>query len=166
MDMLPLGIDIAKNSYDVALLVHGRTHTTQFANTPNQFAQLTAWLHQRHGAGPVHACLEAAGRYGDALAAFLHAQGHTVSRINPARARVYARSKLTRNKTDRVDAALLADFCRRQQPRPWPRRRPNGLNCRPWCGIWKRSSRCAPRNSTARRPPRRPRLCSNGWRPI
>jgi transposase len=118
MTLLPLGIDIAQNKYDVALLVDGRTHTAQFANTPDQFAQLTAWL-QQHGALQVHACLEATGRYGDALAAYLHAAGHRVSRINPARAWAYARSKLTRNKTDRVDAALLADFCRTQQPRVW-----------------------------------------------
>jgi len=118
MAPLPLGIDIAKASYEVALLVEGRTQTAHFANAPDQFEQLTAWL-QRHHAPQVHACLEATGRYGDALAAYLHATGQIVSRINPARARAYARSKLTRNKTDRVDAALLADFCRTQQPRAW-----------------------------------------------
>ena len=118
MTLLPLGIDIAKNSYDVALLQAGRTHTAQFANTPAEFAQLTAWL-QQHGVTQVHVCLEATGRYGEALAAYLHAGGQVVSLINPARARAYARSKLIRNKTDRVDAALLADFCRTQQPRPW-----------------------------------------------
>jgi transposase len=59
----------------------------------------------------VHACIEATGTYGDALAAYLHEAGHTVSRVNPAAVKAYAQSRLTRTKNDRVDAALIASFC-------------------------------------------------------
>jgi len=39
-----------------------------------------------------------------------------MSVVNPAQVKAYARSQLQRNKTDRLDAALIADFCRTQHP--------------------------------------------------
>ena len=69
--------------------------------------------------GPVHACLEATGTYGDALAEALADAGYTVSVVNPAMIEAYARSRLTRTKTDRVDARLIAQFCATQQPPAW-----------------------------------------------
>jgi transposase len=113
------GIDISKAKFDVVLLLgDGRTKHRVFDNQPAGFAQLDKWLVQ-HSAGQVHACLEATGRYGDALAAFLHASGQAVSIVNPARIKKYAASQLRRNKTDKADAALIADFCRTQSLRLW-----------------------------------------------
>jgi transposase len=63
--------------------------------------------------------LEATGRYSEGLAEHLHAAGHTVSVINPARLKAFGQASLSRTKTDQTDAALLADFCRRQQPAAW-----------------------------------------------
>src|SRR5262245_44616186 len=113
-----LGIDVAKHKLDVALLSDGKTITKQFANSPEGFAALQAWL----GAVPVdrlHACLEATGSYGDALALFLYQAGYAVSVVNPACIKGYAQAKRQRNKTDRADACLIADFCRTQQPELW-----------------------------------------------
>ena len=113
-----LGIDVAKHKLDVALLNDGKTISKQFANSPEGFAALRAWL----GALPVdalHACLEATGRYGEALARFLHDAGYQVSGVNPACIKGYAQAKRQRNKTDRADAALIADFCRTQEPPLW-----------------------------------------------
>jgi transposase len=67
----------------------------------------------------VHACLEATGAYGDALAVYLHEQAHTVSVVNPAAIKAYAQSHLSRTKTDRVDAALIAGFCAERKPPAW-----------------------------------------------
>jgi transposase len=67
----------------------------------------------------LHACLEATGYYGDDVAQFLHEAGYRVSVVNPARIKGYADSRLSRNKTDAADAALIADFCRTQQPEAW-----------------------------------------------
>jgi transposase len=114
----PLGIDIAKQSFQVTLLHARRTHRAEFPNSPAGFQALARWL-QQHGARRVHACLEATGRYGEALAEFLHAGGETVSLVNPAQIKDYGRSKLSRNKTDAIDADLIADFCRTQAPVPW-----------------------------------------------
>jgi len=113
-----LGIDIAKATYAVALVLEGRVSKREFPNTPRGFEQLSAWL-ARRGVEHVHACLEATGRYGDALAEYLYQAGHTVSVVNPARIKAYMRSQLVRNKTDQLDAAVIADFCRTQNPPPW-----------------------------------------------
>jgi transposase len=67
----------------------------------------------------VHACLEATGRYSEGLAEHLHAAGHTVSVINPARLKAFGQAILVRTKTDQTDADLAAEFCRRQQPAAW-----------------------------------------------
>ena len=66
-----LGIDIAKAKFDVVLLVGTRSLKHEFANTPAGFAKLSGWL-AKYEAPTVHACLEATGSYGLALAEFLH----------------------------------------------------------------------------------------------
>ncbi len=118
MSLPVLGIDIAKGSYWVALRPGGKQHQGEFENTPGGFKRLTAWLRKR-GVNQVHACLEATGRYSDELAYALHQQGHVVSVVNPLRIKAYAQSRLSRNKTDAVDAGLIADFCATQQPPAW-----------------------------------------------
>jgi transposase len=92
-------------------------HST-FDNTPQGFKQLAKWL-KRHKITHVHACLEATGTYGDALAEFLHQAGHIVSVVNPAQIKAYADSRLSRNKTDKADAMLLARYCRSETPPAW-----------------------------------------------
>jgi transposase len=119
MSRLPvLGIDIAKENYQVTLRHGQRTARHEFANDPGAFHRLDAWL-RKQGAPQVHACLEATGRYGEALAEHLHDTGQVVSVVNPARIRYYADSLLARNKTDPLDADVIADFCLKQQPEPW-----------------------------------------------
>jgi transposase len=113
-----LGIDIAKDSFAACLLMDKRVAQGSFENTPVGLAKLDRWLKKRK-ITQVHACLEATGRFGEAPAEHLHAAGHPVSVINPARLKAFGQATLTRTKTDQTDAALLADFCRRQQPAVW-----------------------------------------------
>ena len=113
-----LGIDIAKDTFAACLLTDKRIAQGSFENTSTGLAKLDRWLKKRK-ISQVHACLEATGRYGEAPAEHLHAAGHTVSVINPARLKAFGQATLMRTKTDQTDAALLADFCRRQQPAVW-----------------------------------------------
>ena len=117
--MMILGIDIAKEKFDIALY-QGKelVATGQFANSAIGFKKLSQWLNNK-AAGQVKACLEATGRYGDGLALYLHQAGHQVSMVNPARVKKYAESQLQRNKTDKLDARVIADFCRTQEPSLW-----------------------------------------------
>jgi transposase len=113
-----LGIDIAKENYQVTLRHGQRIMRHEFDNDPSAFKQLDTWL-RKQGVPHVHACLEATGQYGEELAAHLYAAHHRVSVVNPARIRHYADSQLRRNKTDVLDADLIADFCLKQQPERW-----------------------------------------------
>jgi transposase len=116
-----LGIDISKDMFDAALLVGGRVRHATFPNTEAGFEQLLAWLakHRPDPAVPLHACMEATGNWGLDLADFLYGSGIRVSVVNPARIKAYGESELARNKTDRLDAALIARFCRAHTPPAW-----------------------------------------------
>ncbi len=114
-----LGIDIAKLKFDVCLInTDGKLKHKAFSNTTAGFQQLTEWVIKQKVEN-VHACMEATGTYGEALALHLHAAGHTVSVINPAAVKAFAGSRLSRTKTDKVDAELIARFCQAQQPLAW-----------------------------------------------
>ena len=77
-----------------------------------------AWLKNRQ-AVDVHICMEATGAYWEALASYLRGLEQRVSVVNPARIKAFAQSELLRTKTDAVDAALIARFCRSQIPELW-----------------------------------------------
>jgi len=113
-----LGIDVSKDKLDGVLLSEQQSHSGVFANNRQGFEQLQRWLSKRLD-GEVHACLEATGHYGEAVAEFLHQAGHTVSVVNPARIKAFAASRLSRQKTDQTDAKLIALFCQSQHPEAW-----------------------------------------------
>ena len=113
-----LGIDIAKQKFDVALLVDGKTKHKSCKNSAEGFEMLKLWL-GKQGTQKVHACLEATGNYGEDLASYLHEAGHMVSIVNPARIKGFGQSELIRTKTDKIDAALIARFCMAMNPEPW-----------------------------------------------
>jgi transposase len=114
-----LGIDVSKAKLDVVLLrADHAAEAGQFDNSDKGFRSLHHFLKKRK-VKTLHACLEATGYYGDPLALFLHQAGYVVSVVNPARIKGYAESRLSRTKTDATDAALIADFCRTQQPEAW-----------------------------------------------
>lgn len=114
-----LGIDLAKLKFNVCLIqMSGKLRHKVFPNTAAGFEHLRDWL-SKQGIESVHACLEATATYGEALALALHQAGHIVSLINPAATKAFAASRLSRTKTDRVDAELIARFCQAQQPPAW-----------------------------------------------
>lgn len=114
-----LGLDVAKHKVDVALLNQSnKLKHKAIKQTPEGFQELQNWL-LRQGVDHVHACLEATGIYSEDLAIFLQAQGHLVSVVNPARISAFAKTQLSRNKTDKIDAELIAQFCQTQNPEPF-----------------------------------------------
>jgi transposase len=118
MSISILGIDIAKQKFDAALLVDGKTKHKTCKNSAEGFETLMLWL-EKQGIGKVHACLEATGNYGEDLAIYLHEVGHIVSIVNPARIKGFGQSELIRTKTDKIDAALIARFCLAMKPGAW-----------------------------------------------
>ena len=114
-----IGIDMAKDKFDVLLWREdGDPVPGTFENNPKGFNQFQRFLKKRNVV-LAHACLEATGVYYEELAHFLHQQGYALSVVNPLQIKAYAQSQLRRNKTDQVDAAVIADFCRTQHPPLW-----------------------------------------------
>jgi len=113
-----LGIDVSKSTLDVVLMTESGNFHKTIRNTSQGYQQLEKWLVD-HQAEEIHACLEATGQYGEAVAEYLYASGQQVSVVNPARIKHYGESKLHRNKTDKADAALIAEFCLKEKPALW-----------------------------------------------
>lgn len=113
-----LGIDIAKEKFDIHLICDQETWSGQFDNNSQGFKQLQKWLKKRR-IDQLHACLEATGSYGEELTYFLHEQGYQVSVVNPKIIKHYSLSKMQRNKTDKLDAKLIAQYCQKETPRLW-----------------------------------------------
>src|SRR5215213_3204340 len=114
-----LGIDVAKLKFNVCLIREdGRLRHRVFANSSSGFTELSHWL-VKNKVTQVHACLEATGTYSEALATYLFDNTHLVSLVNPAATKAYAGAQLSRTKTDKVDAELIARFCLTQRPQLW-----------------------------------------------
>jgi transposase len=65
--------------------------------------------------------MEATGLYWEGLARFLHKKGATVFVVNARRIKGFAMSEDKRTKTDKVDAGVIARFCRAHlaELKPW-----------------------------------------------
>jgi transposase len=114
-----LGIDIGKAKFHVTLLFSDGTRRRKAcANSPAGCTELLAWM-TRQGAARVHGCLEATGAYGELLATALVDAGHQVSLLNPAIIHHYAKSRLSRAKTDPVDADVIAEYAAKEHPPTW-----------------------------------------------
>lgn len=119
MQSVFVGIDVSQDTLDVVIRsngVNGKAKT--YANTAKGITDLIRKLFSQPVEG-IHACLEATGQYGDALAESLYQRGCQVSVVNPLRPKRYAQANLTRNQTDQVDAGVLAEFCEVKRPRLW-----------------------------------------------
>lgn len=124
-----LGIDISKDDFHACLQQQSGSAKKSFPNCPSGFGQVLRWLKNRRSS-EVHACMEATGPYWLALASALHKAGIAVSVVNPSRTAMFARSQLRRTKTDRVDAEMIADFCKTQTPVLWSPPAPQILELR------------------------------------
>jgi transposase len=113
-----IGIDIAKRKFDVALLVGEKTKHKSCSNDQRGFEELKTWL-GRQGVERAHICMEATGELYLGVAEFLVEAGHVVSVVNPARIKGFAQGMLSRTKTDKSDAAVIARFCQAMRPTPW-----------------------------------------------
>lgn len=113
-----LGIDVAKDTLDVYLLKADGGQHYRVDNHLSGFRELQRWL-KKQRASSAHVCLEATGIYGIDVAQFLHDLGYRVSVVNPARIKGFAISQMRRSKTDRLDAEVIAAFCKALEPQVW-----------------------------------------------
>lgn len=115
------GIDVSAETLAAAVIEAGRPmEQREFSNTANGHKRLIAWLGKRKALARVS--LEATGIYSMDLALALDAaEGIEVAVLNPKRAHDFAKSMMRRSKTDRADAAVLAEFSLRMEFVAWQR---------------------------------------------
>jgi transposase len=101
-----LGIDVSKRTLDLS---DGMTPHRRIGNNGAEIASLVTAL----GDQPVQVIFEATGSYDRLLQLALSVAGIPFVRVNPARARDFARAAGFLAKTDAVDARMLAEMGRR-----------------------------------------------------
>jgi transposase len=107
-----MGIDISKHYLDIFDPAVG--HAERLANDAASAAQMAV----RCSAGGVFVLFEATGQYDAVLRRGLGAAGVAFARVNPARARDFARAAGYLAKTDDVDARMLAAMAQCLRPSP------------------------------------------------
>ena len=112
MEQIYTGIDVAKDSFVVATRLEGKVTTSLHHNDKKGIQGFLKVL-------PSHTwcIMEATGVYSLQLAIALYEKGIKVSVVNPLQIKRFAQTKLKRTKTDQVDAALIAEYGERMQPK-------------------------------------------------
>jgi len=105
----PVGIDMAKDTFQAELVLPNARKCKEFTNTQSGFLEFTKWCHS-FGATKLLVCMEATGRYGDALVTFMFALAHDVRVANGRRIRRFADALGLLNKTDKADAHAIAEY--------------------------------------------------------
>jgi transposase len=120
-----IGVDVSKETLDICAIFDGKIRRKTFANTESGFKNLIAWIAKLGLINP-HICMESTGCYSEASAEFLHNSGCRVSVVNPLPIKAFRTSKMVRQKTDKSDAEIIANFCLQNDPKLWtPKPREN-----------------------------------------
>lgn len=118
--MFYLGVDVAKAKLDCMLLDTStkKQKSKVVPNTSAGFKQLLEWLAKNHAPSP-HVIMEPTGVYHEPAALALTDAGLTLSLVNPAQLRSFARGLGVKTKTDKADSAVLARYGATQSPAAW-----------------------------------------------
>jgi len=113
-----LGIDVGKYHHDAAITdKEGKTlaKVLNFANNYSGYQKLKKHLEKKTDKlsfGSIHAGMEATGPYWLALWSFLKDLGLKTTVLNPLQVKAYRNESIRGNKTDRIDAELIAKVLR------------------------------------------------------
>lgn len=117
-----LGIDVAKAKLDCSLLdtTTNKRKAKSIANTRDGYAALLVWLDKQGAALPhIHVILEPTGVYHEQATFALSDAGLTLSLVNPAQIRKFAKGIGVKSKTDTLDSVVLARYGATNQPPAW-----------------------------------------------
>ncbi|MCW5930009.1 MAG: IS110 family transposase [Chitinophagaceae bacterium] len=110
-----IGIDIAKEKFDIMILRDKSPLHKVFENKRSGFKACVRWL--KSHTKKSWACMESTGHYGEPLAEYLSGEGIQVSVVNPLQIKNFAKAMLTRNKNDKLDAKIIGQYCQQVKPR-------------------------------------------------
>jgi transposase len=88
-----------------------------FTNNEQGYKHFINWLLLLFANEQPLICMEATGAYSLPLADFMVNEGYAVSVVNPAKIKAFAHSELSRAKTDKADAKLIARYAITMHPR-------------------------------------------------
>src|SRR5580700_9264318 len=114
-----MGIDVAKATLDFCLLSKNATllWRGQLRNEAQAIGQFLAQMQARgYKLAQIHFCCESTGVYGQRLVEALDQSALALSVLNPSQVKFFAISVLRRTKNDKVDAEIIARFCRERKP--------------------------------------------------
>lgn len=108
------GVDISKLFFDVAFMAAGKYSYHKFSNNNAGFKLLLKVL-------PVNTLvvMEASGPYYLQLACYLTGHNIAVSVVNPLVIRRFSQMRMSRAKTDKKDAMMIAEYGKTEQPGLW-----------------------------------------------
>jgi transposase len=110
-----IGVDVSKLTLDIAIPQReGNFLHRKISNDLAGFSKLLPML-------PASCCvvMEATGSYYMPFAYFLHNHHHLVSIVNPLSVNHFCKMRMSRAKTDRKDAAMIAEYGKAEMPRLW-----------------------------------------------
>jgi transposase len=108
------GIDISKSFFDVAFSHQGKYEYYKFSNDELGFNSLITVL----SVGS-HVVMEASGPYYLKLAGYLSKHNIAVSVVNPLVIRRFCQMRMSRAKTDKKDAMMIAEYGKSERPVQW-----------------------------------------------
>ena len=108
MSNVTLGIDVGKRELSLALLVDQKFLCKTVNNNIEGFKKIIKFVKSKAETAEVY--LEATGRYGESVTDFLYSNGFDVKVINPLKIKAFSQLKMSRQKTDKVDAQIIAEF--------------------------------------------------------
>lgn len=115
-----IGIDIAKAKFDLAFFDENDKGIHKvFDNTKKGFSEMNKFFKEK-GINKAHITLEATNVYWQDVSEYLYKKNDfIVSVVNPLQTASYAKCRMQRGKTDKMDALLLARYGKNEQPEPW-----------------------------------------------
>ena len=111
------GIDVSKKKLDVVLLVEDNHFYKIFSNSVEGIELLEKWLSSKVEPNSlIHICIEATNIYHELVACSIsEKEQFKISVVNPRKVKHFA-NVLVKTKTDKVDAKLLALYCKHFEP--------------------------------------------------
>lgn len=112
------GIDVSKKDLSITLIIEGKNYYYNISNDKKGFDEFSKLL-KSHKLEKVKACMESTGMYSFPLADYLFAKKYEISIVNPACINAFAKSKLSRHKTDKVDSKIIAEYASKYELKPY-----------------------------------------------
>jgi len=104
-----LGIDVSKAKLDLALLKDNKFYCKTVDNSNIGFKEILHFLSKK-SIGKPEIYLESTGSYSEMVSDFFVDHNFKIKVVNPLKIHAFSKAKLSRNKTDKADAKLIAEY--------------------------------------------------------